>query len=280
MLARFQIGIRHLGGIRVFTIQDLAQPDTLEEAYGILLNRRSNTVLGGCAFLRLGSKRIGTGVDLSKLNLAYIKEKDGNIEIGAMTTFREIETNPLLHASFNAILPKAVGTIIGVQFRNCVTLGASVYAKYGFSDLLTALLALDTKVELFKGGIIPLEEFLERPVQKDILTRIIIKQEQRKATYQALRNSASDFPILNVAVANLQDQWTIVVGARPLKAKIAHNASQQLGKNNITLEQIENVASLAAEELSFGTNTRGSAEYRRAVCKALVQRAITEVLSC
>lgn len=262
----------------MFTIHDLVQPDTIEEAYRILKNNDNNAILGGCAFLKLGSKRIDTAIDLSKLDLGYIKDRNNYIEIGAMATFRDIETNPLLHEYFNGVLPRPVGNIIGVQFRNIVTVGATVYSRFGFSDLITALLALDTEVELHKGGRMPLEVFLDRPNEKDILTRIFIGKNKRKAAWQSLRNSASDYPILNVAVSNMNDEWRIVVGARPPRAKIAKRASEELSKGSLNDDQISRAAVMAAEELPFGTNMRGTAEYRKAVCKVLVKRAIAEVL--
>lgn len=264
----------------MFTIHDLVQPLTIKEAYQALTANSNSTVLGGCAFLRLGSQKIGTAIDLSKLDLDYIKELPDYIEIGAMTTFRAVETNPVLIELFNGLLPKAVSYIMGVQFRNIATVGATVYAKYGFSDLITPLLALDTEVELYKGGRMPLEEFLDKPHKQDILTRIFIKKNERKAAYHNLRNSATDYPILNAAVSNLHDQWRIVVGARPQKAKIAPKASEVLSKGNLNLETIDFAAGVAVGELSFGTNMRGTEEYRRAMCKVLVKRAVTEVLQC
>ncbi|KJS03302.1 MAG: FAD-binding protein, partial [Peptococcaceae bacterium BRH_c4a] len=89
----------------MFTILDLVQPDTIEEAYRVLTGG-NGTILGGCAFLRLGSQKIGAAIDLSKLNLNYIKEQDDYIEIGAMATFRDIETSPILNLYFNGVLPK------------------------------------------------------------------------------------------------------------------------------------------------------------------------------
>lgn len=264
----------------MFALLNLIQPETIEEAYNVLMQRKNNTVLGGCAFLRMGSKRIGTAVELSKLNLNYIEDHGDYVEIGAMTTFRDIETNPIFNKHFNGLLPKSVSNIIGVQFRNIVTVGATVYSKYGFSDIITALLALDTEVELYKAGRMSLEEFLDKPYEKDILTRIFIKKNERKASYENLRNAVSDYPILNVAVSNINNQWKIVVGARPLEAKIAKSASEELSNRNLTVENIEAIANMAAEELSFGTNMRGSAEYRKAVCKVLVKRAVMEVLEC
>lgn len=264
----------------MFTIQDLVQPHTIEDAYQALTGNSSSTVLGGCAFLRLGSQQIGTAIDLSKLNLDYIKELPDDIEIGAMTTFRAVETNPVLNEIFNGLLPKSVSHIMGVQFRNIATVGATVYAKYGFSDFITPLLALDTEVELYQGGRMPLEEFLDKTYKKDILTRIFIKKNERKAAYQNLRKSATDYPILNTAVSYWHDQWRIVVGARPQRAKIAPKASAVLGKGKLNLEKIDLAANMAAEELSFGTNMRGTEEYRQAMCQVLVKRAIQEVLQC
>jgi len=264
----------------VFTLLDLVQPDNLAEAYQILSVKRNNTILGGCAFLKMGSKRIGTAIDLSNLNLDYIKEQADFIEIGAMTNLREIETHPLLREYFNGVLPKSVQNIIGVQFRNGVTVGASVHAKYGFSDLITALLALDTEVELYKSGRMPLVDFLNKPYEKDIFVKLWIKKNNRNAAYLSLRKSASDYAVLNVAVSQLDDQWTVVVGARPSRAAIAISASAALSKGTLGLEQIEAAALKVAEELSFGTNMRGTADYRKALCQVLVKRGIMEVLQC
>lgn len=262
----------------MFTIAHLVQPDTIEEAYSILSNSKKNTILGGCAFLRLGSKRIDKAIDLSKLNLNYIEEQSEYIEIGAMATFRDIETNPVLNSHFNGVLAKSVSNVIGVQFRNTVTVGGTVYSRFGFSDLITALLALDTEVELYKGGRMSLETFMDNPGERDILTGIFLKKNKRRAVYQNLRNSASDYSILNAAVSNMDGEWRIVVGARPQRARIAKKASAGLSSaGTVSSESISYAAEMAAEELSFGNNLRGTAEYRKALCKVLVKRAV-EVL--
>lgn len=276
----------------MLTIRDIVQPGSPEEAYQILTKQRTNTVLGGCAFLRLGSKRIGIGIDLSKMNLNQIREDENAIEIGAMTTFRQIETHPLLKEAFNGVLPKAVGNIIGVQFRNGVTLGGSVFSKYGFSDPITVLLALEAEVELVKAGRLPLGDFLARPLEKDILTYIRIPKQNQIASYQNLRISASDYPVLTAAVAKNEESWRIVVGARPRVAELAAKASEQLSQaladptfvNSILKEEknpiLEDILNRVSEELTFGSNARGSAQYRQEMAKVLVKRGIMEVLSC
>ncbi|MEG6586410.1 FAD binding domain-containing protein [Dendrosporobacter sp. 1207_IL3150] len=264
----------------MFTLNDLVQPETIEDAYQILVARKNNTVLGGCAFLRMGSQRFSAAVDLTKLGLNYIQEQDEYIEIGAMATFRDVEVHPGLLRLANGILPQAVGNVLGVQFRNVVTIGASVYSRYGFSDLITALLALETEIELYKGGRMSLAEFLDRPRDKDILTKIIIKKNMCKASYQSLRMSASDYPVLNVAVSNTDGKWTVAVGARPRRAAIAKMLSKELSQKEVNSDNVDFFANIAVEELAFGTNARGTAEYRKAMCKVLIKRAIKEVLQC
>lgn len=261
----------------MFKLRDLVQPVTLEQAFELLTSKKSNTVLGGCAFLKLGGKRITTAIDISKLGLDFINDQPELIEIGAMATLRDLEISRVLMEYFNGVIPQAVGNVVGVQFRNTVTAGGSVFSKYGFSDLLTALLALDTEVELYKGGHMSLTGFLDRPYEKDILTKIMIKKNARQAAYQSLRNSAADYPVLNVAVSCLDGHWLIAVGARPLKAKLARQAAGILTGNELSRENIELAARTAARELSFGTNARGTAEYRRALCEVLVKRAVAEV---
>lgn len=276
----------------MLTIHDIVQPENLEEAYQILTKQRTNTILGGCAFLRLGSKRIGMGIDLAKYNLDQILEEENFIKIGAMVTFRQIETYPLLKESFNGILPKAVSNIIGVQFRNGVTIGGSVFSKYGFSDPITALLALDAEVELVKAGRLPLGEFLARPIEKDILAYVFIPKKNQQASYQNLRISASDYPVLTAAVSRSGEDWRIVVGARPRVAGLAAKASELLTKavtaSRLTIHTLdekdnpvlEGILNQVSQELSFGSNARGSAEYRQAMAKVLVKRGIKEVLAC
>ncbi len=265
----------------MFSMLHLVQPENVEEAYRILMHKRNNAVLGGCTFLRLGKQRIATAVDLGSLRLRYIRAEAGFIEIGAMTTLRDLELDASVAALGGGILAKAVANIIGVQFRNVATVGASVFSKYGFSDLLTALLVLETEVELYKGGRMSLQDFIARPFEKDILTKIIIASGNCQAAYQNLRNSAGDFPVLNAAVSRNGDVWRVVVGARPGCAKLAKAAAAKLaGCENPSQPEIEAAAKLASEELSFGSNMRGSDEYRRGVCRVLLRRAIQEVLAC
>ncbi|MGL5346753.1 MAG: FAD binding domain-containing protein [Peptostreptococcaceae bacterium] len=262
----------------MFTLTDIVQPTTTEEAYALLTKRKNNQLIGGSAFLRMGKKRIGTGIELSNLNLDYIKEDEEYVEIGAMTVFRSLETSSIIKENFGNIIQDSVADIIGVQFRNVVTIGGTVFSKYGFSDLIVALLSLDTEVELYKGGRISLDEFLEKKYEKDLLTKVYIKKNNKKSSYKSLRNAKSDYPLVNVSVSKENDKFKICIGARPQRAIEAKDASIFLSSNEINEQNIEKAIQIAVDEVRFGSNMRASKEYRYAMAKVLIKRAIMEVI--
>lgn len=262
----------------MFTLKKYATVHSIEEAYELLHKNRNNIVLGGLMWLKMGTAHYHTGIDLSKLGLNTITENDDEIVIGCMSTLRQIETNRILSGFGGGILPMAVKDIVGVQFRNTATIGASVYSKYGFSDLITALLAYETEIELFHHGIVTLEEFLQSTYHKDILINIRIKKNHKKAAFLCERFTATDFSMINVAVSQSLDsgKWKIVVGARPSIAKLAKNAAACLSQNP-SPEEISKAIEAMETELNFGSNIKASKEYRIQLAKVLMKRGIQQI---
>ena len=153
----------------MYTIRQFLCPSSLEEAYQALTAARNNTVLGGCMWLRLGRRAIGTAIDLSALGLNRITDTGDTIEIGAMVSLRQLETSELLRQQYGTLFRDAVSGIVGTQFRNTATVGGSAYGRFGFSDVLTALLALPAQVRLYHRGTVSIEDFAAMPYEKDIL---------------------------------------------------------------------------------------------------------------
>lgn len=261
----------------MFTVESYEAPPAIDTAYGLLMENKNNAVVGGCTFLRLGSKKISTAIDLSRLNLNYINKTGDEIEIGASVTLRQIETSDLLNRYFSSVLPRTVENIVGVQFRNMATVGALVYSRYGFGEMITALLSLNAEVELCKEGRMLLKDFLESPRTRDILTKIIIPDKNAAASCKCVRSSYNSFSLLNVVVSIADDKWTVAVGARPGLPKIAAQASTYLTSCNASEADMEHGALLASEGLKFGTNMIASQRYREQICRVLVKRAAMEV---
>ncbi len=264
------------------TFGDYVKPKSIEEAYEIVGAKKPARVMGGGMYMRMGTRRIGLLVDLCDAGLDYINETDDSVEIGAMTTFRSMETSEVLNRCFDELIKASVRDVIGIQFRNLVTIGGTVYAKHGFSDLLPSLVALDAKVVFVNSGEISLIDYLREDGyrKQDIIEKIIIPKKEVKASYQAMRLSKGDYAILVVSVVKSSEGVKIAVGARPQSAILATGAMELLGTDDLTEENVIEASKKAAEELTFGTNTRGSKEYRKEICKVLVKRALKEVGSC
>lgn len=245
--------------------------ESLEEAY-TLLQKKTNAIVAGNQWLRLARTRIGTAIDLSGLGLDKIEETEEGFVIGAMVSLRELETSESLNSCFDGTFKEALKPIVGVQFRNTATVGGSVYGRFGFSDVLTLLLSLETEVELYREGRVPLVDFEARTAhERDILTHIIIHKDNAGHIYQSVRRQATDFPVLAHAVSydKADGRLVVAVGARPAKAKRVECTALNLPEDTAGI-----VTDLVGREMNFGSNLRGSAGYRRKLAAVLTGRAV------
>lgn len=260
----------------MFTAQQYVVPSTLDEAY--MLNQKpKSTVLGGCGWLKMGRRQIGTAIDLSALGLDKIEEFEDRFELGVMVTLRQIETHAGLEAAFGACLRESVRHIVGVQFRNCATIGGSIWGRFGFSDPLTCLLALGASVRLHKAGVMPLSDFAAMPYDRDLLVCVIVPKAGQRAAYLTHRASATDFPVLAAAVCRRADgTYCAAVGARPQRAVLIED-TQGLLASGVTAASAAAFADDAAGRLTFASNLRGSAGFRAHLCHVLVRRAVLQI---
>ena len=248
----------------MITIQKYVRAQSLEEAWQLNQNKR-NRILGGMLWMRLGKSSINTAIDLCDLGLNTIEETEEAFSIGAMVTLRDLETHKGLNSYANGAVAHAVQDIVGVQFRNLATVGGSIWGRFGFSDVLTVFLAMDTYVELYKGGIIPLEQFNNMKKDNDILVRIIVKKTPCKVVYSAMRNQRTDFPVLACAVCQMNGEYRASIGARPGRAMLVRR------------DNAEGFAAFVAENTPTEGNLRGSAAYRTHLTRVLVERSMNEL---
>ena len=159
----------------MLTIREYKQATTLEEAWQ-LNQKRPNRVLGGMLWMRLSKGNVQTAIDLSALGLDTIEETETEFRIGAMVSLRQLELHEGFTAYSEGANKEALRHIVGVQFRNLATVGGSVFGRFGFSDVLTLLLVMDSYVELYKGGIVPLADFVNMPYDREIQVPVIVKK--------------------------------------------------------------------------------------------------------
>jgi CO/xanthine dehydrogenase FAD-binding subunit len=210
---------------------------------------------------------------MSGLGLNTIEETDNEYQIGALVTLRQLELHEGINNMTQGAARECVKSIVGVQFRNLATVGGSVFGRYGFSDVLTFLMALEAKVELFNKGIVTVEEFAKMPYDKDVLIRVIIPKKELRTTYQSIRNTKTDFPILTCCVSMSDGVVRTCIGARPHRAVCIYDENGIL-KNGITKESAKAFGDYVSENIVTGSNLRASGEYRRMLAGVLVRRAL------
>lgn len=258
----------------MLTIKEYIKAESLEQAYE-LNQKKSNRILGGMMWMRLGKGNVNTAIDISGLGLDQIEETKEEFFIGAMVTLRQLENHSGLEAYTQGAVRESVCHIVGVQFRNLATVGGSIYGRFGFSDVLTAFLAMDTYVELYKGGRMSLAEFSGKKPDRDILVKIIVKKTPLHMAYLSQRNTKTDFPVLTCAVSRGEAGWKAVIGARPQRAVIVRDEENM--EEKFSQENVLRFADFVSEKISTSSNMRGSAEYRKIIAQVLVKRACMQI---
>ena len=110
---------------------ELFQPGNVDEALTLVdRHGRDAWILAGGLdtfdWLKDRSKRTNVVIDLSQVNeLRGIKEVDGGVEIGALTTLTDVVRHPVIREKFG-LLMEAAELVASPQIRNQGTLGGNV----------------------------------------------------------------------------------------------------------------------------------------------------------
>ena len=129
---------------------DYVRANTLDEALSLLAQNEDAKILaGGHSLIPAMKLRLAQPpllVDISRIkDLTYIREEDGQIRIGAMTTHYQIESSDLLK-SICPLLPDCASHIGDMQVRNKGTIGGSVAHADPAGDWPAAIIALNAEM--------------------------------------------------------------------------------------------------------------------------------------
>ena len=271
-------------------LTELKTPASLEEAYE-LLRLPHHTALAGGTLFQLQAGEPTVGVELTHLLPNGIAEEGCQLRIGAMMALRTLETSPALQTGSLSILPASVRHLQGPALRNLITVGGTVGARFPQSEFLTALLALDAQVVLYRGGTVPLETFLNAPPEDIICANgadnlitammkafinegervILVDREPGQTGFCAVRNSYVDQPVLCAAACLRKGLWRIAVGARPFLAE---------GRTYPSDRNIREIAADCGAAFRMGDDLKAAADYRRRICPVIVRRAMEGACVC
>lgn len=253
-------------------VNSYVKAKSFEEAYELLNQNPLNKILGGGLWIKKGNANIDTLIDLVDLDLNKIEDKGDYVSIGALVTLRDLEKDSLVSNINNNIIGNAVSKIMGPAFRQSVTIGGSVFAKLGFSDLIAALLVCDVELDFYNTEKVSLEDYLkEKTIRKDILKFINIKKTNSKSFFKKVCITALDYPLINIAISK-GEEYKIAIGSRPQVACLALDVMKILNENGSIDDAINTI-----ENISFNDNLSAKADYRKHLAKIYVKRGIKEV---
>jgi len=280
-----------------FQPSEYFKPTTVEEAVG-LLNRYGASawpIAGGTDVMVEKNPSIRVLVDVTGLGLDYIVSHEGWITIGAATTIAEVAASPLLRGGPCHILSKAAQELGTPQIRNMATLGGNLCRPSPAADCAPPLLVLDAGLNVV--GVtgqrqIGIEHFFkgvnqDALQQAEILTEVLLPPLPPRtgtAFVKKGRVAVADLAIVSVAVCVALKDKSAVEEVRIALASVApfptrvRKAEDLMRGKTVTRDLLSAVARQASEEIRPISDIRASAEYRRTLCRVLVEQALEEAL--
>ncbi|MFE0256824.1 FAD binding domain-containing protein [Streptomyces sp. NPDC059010] len=271
---------------------DYARPTSVADAVRALAEggEDAKVLAGGQSLLPLLRMRLAFPellVDVGRVpELRGVREDDGTLVIGAMTTHHQVIHDPLVrrHAG---LLAAATATVADPAVRHRGTLGGSLAHADPAGDLPAVVLALDGElVAVGPGGrrVIPAREFFVDYLQTALAPdELLVEVRVPKADgwgfkYEKFHRVAQAWPIVGVAALVRRDDGHVAearvglsnMGATPLRAFAAEEA--------LAGASDPDAVARAAQEAADGTrpsqDTSASPGYRAHLARVLTKRAV------
>ena len=205
-----------------------ARATDLEHALELLGEADAKAIAGGQSLIPVMKLRIARPslvVDISRLELREIAERDGELHIGPLATWDDL--THVAHPGLQAIAECARG-IGDLQVRNVGTIGGSVVHADPASDMPAVLLALGARLEVRSpegNREVPVADVLLGPFTtslglQELATDIVVPLPApgSASTYESVEHPASGFALVGAAALATADGETVAltgVGATP-----------------------------------------------------------------
>jgi carbon-monoxide dehydrogenase medium subunit len=226
-------------------------------------------------------------IDIARIpGLSGIREKDGQIHIGAGTVHHDVASSALLREKCPVVADTA-REIGDPQVRNRGTLGGSLAHADPAADYPAAMLAVDAEIHL-KGPkgwrVVKAQDFFKDLFTVDMAADEIIASVQfapvQAGAYAKLHQRASHYAIVGVAAA-LQVSGGKIQSARVGLTGAGSHATRLTGVEQALAGQPLTQAAVAAAAQRAGAglthvnaDIHASEEYRRAMVPVFARRAL------
>ena len=261
------------------------RPESLEEALALLTKPGSAPLAGGTKLLSTEAGLPGTAViDLQALGLGQAKLVTANetqtLTLGSTLTLAKLNqflATDLPENEAAQLLQTAIHQAGPNTYRNAATLGGTTASRLPDSELLAALLVLETTITLHSTAsqnTISLADYLagaERP--SGLITSITIPLLGGSGASHRVARTPADYPIVSITGWHMADgSFRLAatgLGERPFRLSSAEKAAL------VSLEQATSAA--AASNIHPG-DFRGDANYRAEMAAVLTRRTLNQLL--
>jgi carbon-monoxide dehydrogenase medium subunit len=281
---------------------EYSRAKSVDDALNLLAQHQGSAkvIAGGQSLLPLLKLRVAAAerlIDIGRLKeLRGIREWEGGIAIGALTTYREVLESPLTKKF--PILAEAIKDVGDVQVRNRGTIGGSIAHADPASDFPAVAIALDAQIVLrSKAGerVVPAEQFLQGAFQTDIhedelLTEVRIPAAAASAgqAYVKLEQPASGYSIVGVA-AVIKDVHGVMGSGKLESVRIGITGVGDVAYRASAVEAVVTGAACDAADITgaadhatdnqmVGSDIHADRTYRTAMAKVYTRRAIEAAL--
>jgi carbon-monoxide dehydrogenase medium subunit len=276
------------------------RPSTVEQALELLTEHGQDAKLlaGGHSLIPLMKFRLAQPahlIDIGRiLQLSGIRQEDGSVIVGAVTTHYAIESSAVLKDSF-AILPEVASKVGDQQVRNIGTIGGSLAHADPAADWPALVLALGAEFRVIgpRGERwIPADDFfvdlLTTALAPDeVLTEIRFPRPPQGAgvAYEKHTHPASRFAVCGVAAlvvpaggGRCKEARVGVTGVAP-KAARARGVEEALAGKLLDYDSIAAAAERAAEGIEIQEDLQGSVAYKAHLTCVYTRRALERAAS-
>ena len=278
---------------------DYHTPGSVQEAISLLGKLRDDAKLlaGGHSLIPMMKLRLAQPKHLIDLRnvpgLKGVKEDGNTVVIGAMTTWYELESNPIIKAKVPVVGETA--SIVGdPQVRNLGTIGGSLAHADPAADMPAVMIALGVEfvIEGARGRrTVKVDDFFKGlmmtavgPDEILVEIRVPVPPAGSGAAYLKFPHPASRFAVVGVCAALTVDGKGICtkagVGVTGAGTKAVRAKGVEAGLAGKALDQaaIEAAAAKAADGVDVQADLQGSAEYKSHLLRVHARRAIEAAL--
>lgn len=273
-----------------------AAPQSLQEAIGLLEDPDAKVLAGGHSLLPLMKLRLAQPkllVDIGRIpGLSYIRRQDGQLAIGAMTTYRQIEFSDEVHQAA-PVLAEATAEVGDPAVRAKGTLAGALAHADPAGDMPAVALALGgTIVAVGPNGEreIDLDGFFVDMLttaldEKEIIREVRLRVPPSGAgtAYQKFDQPASHYAltgicaVVSVQGGNISAVRLGVTGVGP-KAYRPTAVEQALVGKPAQEDAVRAAVQTVADGIDVQGDIHASPEYRAHLARVLTRRAVLEAV--